>query len=57
MMDLGATMHNFLSFLVYMESSERIGQLKCKAMSILQVISDIYVDITKCVSVSLIIYV
>jgi hypothetical protein len=39
MTDLGATMHSFLSFLIDMESSERIDRLKRKAVSILQVIS------------------
>jgi hypothetical protein len=39
MTDLGATMHGFLSFLLDMESSERIDRLKRKAVSILQMIS------------------
>ena len=37
--DLGKTMHDFLSFLVDMESHERIDRLKRKALSILQAIS------------------
>jgi hypothetical protein len=39
MTDLGATMHDSLSFLIDMESTERIDRLKRKAMSILQAIS------------------
>jgi hypothetical protein len=52
LVDLGATMRDFLSFLIETESRERIDRLRRKALSILQAISQAssFVDnyITKC---------
>jgi hypothetical protein len=58
MTDLGATMHDFLSFLIAMESTKRIDRLKRKAMSILQAISQTstFIISQNVSSVSLIIY-